>query len=103
MSDQEWSMFSADDLDAPIVERPMLCVPAPAPMELVSKLEQQYRARGIAPTVFTAIDEETGVEIFENAEAYRVAIGLPEGELPTLEQAEAWALDPDRGWAKHEW
>jgi hypothetical protein len=59
-------------------------------IELVAaeKSFRQCEAPGSNKIVFTSEDEETGAEIFENAETWQRLMGWP--RLPTIEEALAW-------------
>jgi hypothetical protein len=59
---------------------------SPTP-EMLGQLEQAYRARGCAPVIFEETDDD-GMPIFGNVAMFAGLMSLPDGELPTVEQAD---------------
>lgn len=95
--DDDGFLLDDGDEDEVVGERalglvvPGVMLPGPNGEDRLLAWETECRMNGQPPVMFTAIDDENGVEVFENPEEFARLMGLPAGVLPTIAEADAWS------------
>jgi hypothetical protein len=90
------SDLTLDDDNSVAERQPALVVPARATQAELLVLEEMFRMSpfpGTGEMMFIDVDEETGEEMFVNAERWQVLMKWP--RLPTISEADAWQANAE--------